>query len=246
MTSADLVGIESEPRVTELPALVAASGHRLVNNLRTRRVEYPKLRGCPMTADDHSGGRYLGGPSAVGAGGIPCFGSRAGGDLPRSLIVRPAAPFLPITGEGSGSPSKLPGVRAIQIASSLMQDCSEHSGGRQMPFEKGQSGNPGGGARTKLEDGRTLSELAREHTSSAVETLVAVMKDDHPPHSAKVAAPSPILDRGWGRPKQEVDRNVSFEPPEMTRVSVAPRTILGVVGHIGGCEWVLCEAKARQ
>jgi hypothetical protein len=92
-----------------------------------------------------------------------------------------------------------------------------------MPFMKGQSGNPGGRARTKTEDGRTLSELAREHTDAAVACLVTVMKDDQAPHSAKVAASSAILDRGWGRPKQEADVSVNYSRPEMTPVERAAR-----------------------
>ncbi len=42
-----------------------------------------------------------------------------------------------------------------------------------MPFKKGQSGNPGGKAKV-MADGRTLTDLAREHTPEAVETLVRI------------------------------------------------------------------------
>jgi hypothetical protein len=39
------------------------------------------------------------------------------------------------------------------------------------PFQKGQSGNPGGRPKVVAE----VRELAREHTSKAVETLVSIM-----------------------------------------------------------------------
>ena len=73
-----------------------------------------------------------------------------------------------------------------------------------MTFKKGQSGNPGGRAVTRTKDGRTLSELAREHTEEAVETLLEVMRDKDAPAAARNGAASHILDRGWGRPQQTV------------------------------------------
>lgn len=74
-----------------------------------------------------------------------------------------------------------------------------------MAFAKGQSGNPGGRPKVTLPDGRSLQDLAREHTADAVNALVAVMGDDDSPPAAVVSAASAILDRGWGRPKQELD-----------------------------------------
>lgn len=73
-----------------------------------------------------------------------------------------------------------------------------------MPFEKGQSGNPGGRAKVKLEDGRTLTDLAREHTAEAVQTLVDVMRDKLAPAAARVAASDKILNRGWGQAPQTI------------------------------------------
>lgn len=74
-----------------------------------------------------------------------------------------------------------------------------------MPFVKGQSGNPTGRPKLLLADGRSLKDLAREHTEDAVETLVSVMTDKDAPHPARVSAASAILDRGWGKPSQELD-----------------------------------------
>lgn len=74
-----------------------------------------------------------------------------------------------------------------------------------MKFQAGQSGNPGGRPKIVLPDGRSLQDLAREYTESAVATLVDVMTDEAAPQPARVSAASAILDRGWGRPKQEID-----------------------------------------
>ena len=77
-----------------------------------------------------------------------------------------------------------------------------------MAFRKGQSGNPGGRPIAVLDDGRTLADVAREHTSEAIETLAKIMRDADQSGAARVSAANAILDRGWGRPKQELDVDV--------------------------------------
>lgn len=72
-------------------------------------------------------------------------------------------------------------------------------------FVKGQSGNPSGRPKITLPDGRSLKDIAREHTLDAVQTLVEVMGDTEAPHPARVSAASAILDRGWGKPVQELE-----------------------------------------
>jgi hypothetical protein len=90
-----------------------------------------------------------------------------------------------------------------------------------MPFEPGKSGNPNGRPKTVLADGRSLSELAREHTEDAVDMLVAAMNDGAASVQARVAAACALLDRGWGRPKQEMVG--SMDSKVITIVTGVPR-----------------------
>jgi hypothetical protein len=73
-----------------------------------------------------------------------------------------------------------------------------------MPFKPGQSGNPDGRAKITLPDGRTLTDLAREHTADAVQALVDVLDKADSSDAAKVSAATAILDRGWGKPRQDL------------------------------------------
>jgi hypothetical protein len=70
-------------------------------------------------------------------------------------------------------------------------------------WEKGRSGNPHGRPARKLADGRTLAELAREHTELAVDALVQIVREGES-EQARVSAAEKLLDRGWGKPTQPV------------------------------------------
>ena len=48
-----------------------------------------------------------------------------------------------------------------------------------------------------------IRSLARAHTATAIKTLVGIMNQSEAPAASRVAAASAILDRGWGKPKQE-------------------------------------------
>jgi hypothetical protein len=78
-----------------------------------------------------------------------------------------------------------------------------------MPFQPGQSGNPGGMHKGTAE----LKALARQHAAAAIETLANIMLDSGAPPPARVAAANSLLDRGWGKPVQEIDHGSSQDNP---------------------------------
>ena len=67
----------------------------------------------------------------------------------------------------------------------------------------------------------TLAELARSHTATALETLVAVMTDMAAPAAARVTAANSLLDRGYGKPRQEHELSGKFDGS--TRYVIADR-----------------------
>ena len=70
-------------------------------------------------------------------------------------------------------------------------------------FKKGQSGNPKGAAK-KTDPGRMeVRELARKHTKPAIAKLVEIMEQTKDLRASAAAAIA-LLDRGWGKPPQQV------------------------------------------
>jgi hypothetical protein len=82
--------------------------------------------------------------------------------------------------------------------------------GRGRPFPKGMSGNPGGRPKVVAE----IRQVFRAHPDTAVATLVDVMTHGRS-DSARVAAATALLDRGWGKPTQTVETqgNGAMFPP---------------------------------
>ena len=66
-------------------------------------------------------------------------------------------------------------------------------------FVAGHTGNAGG----RPKDEHKIAELARTYTLEAIETLVELMRGGKSERMRGTAAQA-LLDRGWGKPKQEI------------------------------------------
>ena len=62
-------------------------------------------------------------------------------------------------------------------------------------FQPGRSGNPGGRPRAT----HSIQELARKHTTEALDVLVQIMLNEKAPPNARVAAANTLLDRAYGK-----------------------------------------------
>ena len=74
-----------------------------------------------------------------------------------------------------------------------------------MPFKKGQSGNPGG--RPKAE--KEVVEAARAAGPRCVEVLVDLL--DHNDSRVRMAAAEQLLNRGFGKPKAQIEAEMNNE-----------------------------------
>ena len=85
-----------------------------------------------------------------------------------------------------------------------------------MAWAKGQSGNPSGRPKVVGE----LRDLARVHTTDALETLVSICNDSEAPAASRVAAAALLLDRGYGRPAQSIDTKIEVVDMAKTHAEV--------------------------
>jgi len=98
------------------------------------------------------------------------------------------------------------------------------------PFKKGQSGNPGGRPKVLAE----VQELARQHTTDAVETLVSIMTNSKTAPAARVSAANALLDRGYGKPPQHQHITGDDGPQYVVRLPVVCETVEEWVAQRGG------------
>ncbi len=71
-----------------------------------------------------------------------------------------------------------------------------------MAFKKGQSGNPGGRPREDDEI-KEVKSLAKKHSLDAIKKLVEILSCGDA--RVEITAAQAILDRGLGKPAQEID-----------------------------------------
>ena len=96
-----------------------------------------------------------------------------------------------------------------------------------MPFVKGKSGNPGG--KPRLEAG--VRELARKYTRKAINTLIGILDDPKANAAARSFAANSLLDRGYGKPTQHIETNVTI----LDSLSEAElRSLAAAIGSLSG------------
>lgn len=91
----------------------------------------------------------------------------------------------------------------------LRQNTAEHAvrRGERGKWLPGQSPNPGGRPKIVTD----IRDLARQHSETAVATLVNIAENGKQ-ESARVAAAAALLDRGWGRPTQPLSGDDDAPP----------------------------------
>ena len=69
-----------------------------------------------------------------------------------------------------------------------------------------------------------IRSVARAHTKTAINILAGIARQETAPPSARVAAAVALLDRGWGRPSQQIDMDAKVEgvTVEIVRFSDLP------------------------
>jgi hypothetical protein len=78
-----------------------------------------------------------------------------------------------------------------------------------MAAPKQPGGNAGKGRRPGVPNKATAAvrEIAQIYTVEAVEALAGVMRDPAAPPAARVSAATALLDRGHGKPRQELEHS---------------------------------------
>lgn len=76
--------------------------------------------------------------------------------------------------------------------------------GKGRPFEKGQSGNPGG--RKKMPE--EVKEILRAAAPKAAELLVQMLDDPATPAKLRLQAAETVLDRVYGKASQPIEGNI--------------------------------------
>jgi hypothetical protein len=93
-----------------------------------------------------------------------------------------------------------------------------------------------------------LASLARTHTKTATNVVVGILRSPKASDQARLHAAEIILDRGWGKPKQQIDAHNQtqlLQEIKLVIVDAADRT--KVIEHDGvRNEPVLIEDKTED
>lgn len=73
-----------------------------------------------------------------------------------------------------------------------------------------------------------VQELARQKSPEAVNTLSNIMHDEKAPPAARVAAANALLDRGYGKPTQQISQTLAkIDPSSISDEELAAIAING-------------------
>lgn len=96
----------------------------------------------------------------------------------------------------------------------ILQPATRDTKGRLLPGQR--SINPKG--RPPII--RDLKEAAKAHTRQALNTLVSVMNDSSAPQASRITAAVALLDRGWGKPQQNIEAKIEATDMAKTAATV--------------------------
>lgn len=111
---------------------------------------------------------------------------------------------------------------------------TSHKRGPGRPFQKGQSGNPGGKAKLPEAEKKIIAdvrEAARECTQAAIDTLKNALSAPSAPWAAKVSAANSLLDRGWGKAREAVEVKVEESLEFLILAAARRRTELAEIAR---------------
>lgn len=79
-------------------------------------------------------------------------------------------------------------------------------------FRPGNSGNPGGKKKIPTE----VKELCAQQTIPSIKTLMEIRDNKKAPAACRILAANSILDRGLGKPRQEIEGELTISNISVT------------------------------